>query len=137
MPTDQTSHARREGDIRLPSSRTPVGARHPQLRVDLRAAGPVWTAAVVSAVDGIIEVMAICLDCDLQRCPRCQRQLLSCGCPFDELDGEGDGELEPLDDECGSASVIPIFYGRSTPVVERLAAARQIELAGRSFGPDQ
>src|SRR3954447_9768085 len=148
MPTDQTSHARREGDIRLPSSRTPVGARHPQLRVDLRAAGPLWTAAVVSAVDGIIEVMAICLDCDremrtaptcvvstlhlagapfpltpygrdgpsvpsggrcgdcgvepggfhhlgcdLQRCPRCQRQLLSCGCPFDELGGVGDGEL--------------------------------------------
>jgi hypothetical protein len=95
------------------------------------------------------------LGCDLQRCPRCQRQLLTCGCPFDELGGAGDGEAEPLDDaadddgselvdhgqrrcpRCGSNSVIPIFYGRSNPAMERLAAARQIELAGRSFGPDQ
>jgi hypothetical protein len=168
-----------------------------------------WTIAAVSRVGGIIEVMAICLDCDremltapscvvstlhlggapfpltpygrdgtsapdggrcgdcgvepggfhhlgcdLQRCPRCQRQLLSCGCPFDELGGAADDELEPLDavtgddtelddhghrlcPRCGSASVIPIFYGRSTAAVERLAAAHQIELAGRSFGPDQ
>jgi hypothetical protein len=166
---------------------------------------------VVSQVDGIIEAMAICLDCDremltapscvvstlhlggvpfpltpygrdgtsaraggrcgdcgvepggfhhlgcdLQSCPRCQRQLLSCGCPFDELGGaEEDGDVEPvvaavddgdseLDEHryrlcplCGSTSVIPIFYGRSTPAVERLAAARQIELAERSFGPGQ
>lgn len=166
--------------------------------------------AVVSQVSGIIEAMAICLDCDremltapscvvstlhltgasfpltpyggdgtsapgggrcgdcgvepggfhhlgcdLQQCPRCQRQLLTCGCPFDELGGAGDGEVESLDDvgdddgsepvdhgqrrcpRCGSNSVIPIFYGRSNPAMERLAAARQIELAGRSFGPDQ
>jgi hypothetical protein len=95
------------------------------------------------------------LGCDLQPCPRCQRQLLSCGCPFDELGGAEDTDptpvAEPADqgdselDEpgyrrcprCGSSSVIPIFYGRSTPAVERLAAARQLELAGRSFGPDQ
>jgi hypothetical protein len=169
-----------------------------------------WTPAGVSQGGGIIEAMAICLDCDremrtapscvvstlhlagarfplvpygrdgtsapgagrcgdcgvepggfhhlgcdLQRCPRCQRQLLSCGCPFDELGGaEQDAEPGPLVDlaardseldehgyrrcpRCGSSSVMPIFYGRSTPAVERLAAARQLELAGRSFGPDQ
>jgi hypothetical protein len=96
------------------------------------------------------------LGCDLQQCPRCRRQLLSCGCPFDELGGaEEDGDAEPvvavvgvgdseLDElghrrcpQCGSTSVIPIFYGRSNPAMEGLAAARQIELAGRSFGPDQ
>jgi hypothetical protein len=106
------------------------------------------------------------LGCDLQRCPRCRRQLFSCGCPFDELGGADDDldddglDDDGLDDDglddadltaedghaesrdrncprCGSDSVIPIFYGRPTPAMDRLAASRIIELAGRSFGPDQ
>lgn len=36
------------------------------------------------------------LGCDVARCPRCARQLITCGCPFDELD---DGErFDELDD---------------------------------------
>jgi hypothetical protein len=33
--------------------------------------------------------------CDLQRCPRCKRQLITCGCPFDEHRDEDD---EVVDD---------------------------------------
>ena len=39
------------------------------------------------------------LGCDLARCPRCARQLITCGCPFDELDdGEGFDDIDEGDD---------------------------------------
>src|SRR5918994_2149407 len=68
------------------------------------------------------------LGCDLAGCPRCGRQLISCGCPFDELDddldlgvdddsadaGGRDGVVlawRQVCPRCGSGSVIPILYG--------------------------
>ena len=39
------------------------------------------------------------LGCDLARCPRCGRQLITCGCPFDELDdGPGFDGWADVDD---------------------------------------
>ena len=97
------------------------------------------------------------LGCDLQPCPRCHRQLLSCDCRFDELGGEEDDDLDDddlasLDEDfgthinryglpacarCGSEAVIPIFYGRATPVMKRLESDGVLELAGQPFGADQ
>ena len=76
------------------------------------------------------------------------------GCPFDELGGvELEDELAELDDadedddvadsedgrrmcpSCGSDAVIPIFYGRATPAMKRLASQRVFELADQAFAP--
>lgn len=43
------------------------------------------------------------LGCDIQACPRCHRQLISCGCPWDELQ---------LDDEDGGG--LPTGWGDQT-----------------------
>lgn len=100
------------------------------------------------------------LGCDMQRCPRCRRQLISCGCPFDELGGPEHDDTDDLDDlddvegdeddaeteledgrlmcpRCGSDAVIPIFYGRATPAMKQLESQRVLELAGRAFGQDR
>jgi len=37
------------------------------------------------------------LGCDLVRCPRSGRQLITCGCPFDEL-GHGEGDEDVADE---------------------------------------
>jgi hypothetical protein len=52
------------------------------------------------------------LGCDLARCPRCARQLITCGCPFKELeDGEAFDDLDPdgdaLDDGLGYGGLWP------------------------------
>src|SRR6478672_8004200 len=110
MPTDQTSHARREGDIRLPSSRTPVGARHPQPGVDPRAAGRPVDGAVLSPLGGIIEVMAICLDCDREMltAPSCVVSTLHLGgAPYPLTPYGRDGTSAPGGGRCGDCGVEP------------------------------
>ena len=93
------------------------------------------------------------LGCDLARCPRCGRQLITCGCPFDELDdGEGFDESDDFDEldggppgelpwkqacpRCGSAAVIPILYGIRNPTSAALEAHGVLEL-GESTDPDR
>lgn len=91
------------------------------------------------------------LGCDLARCPRCGRQLIGCGCPFDELDDGWDGDLDEGEDDidgdddedaagvgslawrqvcprCGSRSVIPILYGISNPTAQALVDHGVLEL---------
>jgi hypothetical protein len=83
------------------------------------------------------------LGCDLARCPRCGRQLITCGCPFDELDDgvdEDDGGYADADEEddalawhqvcprCESGSVIPILYGVSNPTAQALVDHGVLEL---------
>ena len=102
------------------------------------------------------------LGCDLARCPRCARQLITCGCPFDELDdGEGFDDFDDFDDDadiddeldgldptdgelpwqqvcprCGSGAVIPILYGIRNPTSSALEAHGVLEL-GESTAPDR
>jgi hypothetical protein len=89
------------------------------------------------------------LGCDLAGCPRCGRQLISCGCPFDELDEGPDwadeSDADDADDaddpggggvlawhqvcpRCGSGSVIPILYGVSNPTAHALVTHGVLEL---------
>ena len=102
------------------------------------------------------------LGCDLQPCPSCHRQLLSCGCPFDELGGADDevddepdvdddgaeddrGSLAPVTGlstdnpcpRCGSRRVIPILYGLPHVRLAVLAEQGLVELAGAIFDGDQ
>ena len=82
------------------------------------------------------------LGCDLASCARCGRQLLTCGCPFDELDGEDYEEEDWLDEDnccpvCGSEAVIPILYGGlGNPTMTALQTQGVLEL-GDSTAPDR
>ena len=74
------------------------------------------------------------LGCDLAPCPRCGRQLIACGCPFDELD-DGQAYDEDYDEEenycpvCGSDAVIPILYGGlGNPTMTALQTQGVLEL---------
>ena len=55
------------------------------------------------------------LGCDLQRCPLCRRQMMTCGCRFDE-DGPDEDDLEPADplhvDEDGNLVEVRVIGGQ-------------------------
>ena len=55
------------------------------------------------------------LGCDMQRCPLCRRQMMSCGCRFDE-DGPEEDDLEPPDplhvDEDGTLVEVRVIGGQ-------------------------
>lgn len=96
------------------------------------------------------------LGCDLAGCPRCGRQLISCGCPFDELDDGPDWGDDDDDDDvdladgrqgdvlawrqvcprCGSGSVIPILYGVSNPTAQALVTHGVLELGDPTAATD-
>lgn len=63
--------------------------------------------------------------CDMQRCPRCQRQLISCGCRWDEYppdeDGDGDDAIEAAVRAFRSSS--PTAGPRPLPLLPLAAAA--------------
>ena len=55
------------------------------------------------------------LGCDMQRCPLCRRQMMSCGCRFDE-DGPDEDDLEPAGplhvDEDGNLVEVRVIGGQ-------------------------
>ena len=78
------------------------------------------------------------------RLPQVRAAVLSCGCPFDELDDGPDWDDEDESDDdpdgggvlawhqvcprCGSGSVIPILYGVSNPTAQALVTHGVLEL---------
>lgn len=95
--------------------------------------GGVWTRAKAPAPCRAILV-------DMTICPRCRQRLISCGCPFEEVGGAEDDDLDP--DEglatenwcpaCGSESVLPILYGLPNPALAALEDRGLLEIGTAS-----